>query len=90
MAKALIPKESKMGCRSFSGLGGILVLGILSLALIVTAGCGGGGGSGLPIASGGGAPIATNGVVHGGQNPVAGAEVFAYQAGSSGYGRGDV
>ncbi len=79
-----------MGCRSFSGLEGILVLGILSLALIATAGCGGGGGSGLPVASGGGAPLAMNGVVHGGQNPVAAAEVFAYQAGSSGYGRGDV
>ena len=34
--------------------------------------------------------MAINGAVHGGQNPVAGAAVYVYQGGSSGYGRGDV
>jgi hypothetical protein len=55
---------------------------------MLAAGCGGGGGSALMPAD----TIATvplSGIVHGGQNPVAGAQVFAYQAGNSGYGKGE-
>ncbi len=34
--------------------------------------------------------MALGGEVHGGQNPVSAAQVFAYQAGSGGYGKGDL
>jgi streptogramin lyase len=62
---------------------------LIVFALIGLGGCGGGGG-GTPSGGAGGAPMALGGDVHGGQNPVSGAQVFAYQAGSGGYGRGDL
>ena len=53
--------------------------------------CGCGGGESASSGGlGGGAPMALGGDVHGGQNPVSGAQVFAYQAGSGGYGKGDL
>jgi hypothetical protein len=80
-------KESQMKSRSFSASSGPLLRWTLLVAVMAAAGCGSGGSG---VTAGGGAPIAVSGTVHGGQNPVAAASVYAYQAGSSGYGRGDV
>ena len=65
---------------------------LIVLALIGLGGCGGGGGgeAAPPGGFSGGAPRALGGDVHGGQNPVSGAQVFAYQAGVGGYGKGDL
>jgi streptogramin lyase len=78
-----------MKSRSVSALGGSSLRLTLLLAMMAAVGCGSGGnGSQSPLS--GGVPMAISGAVHGGQNPVAGAAVFVYQAGSAGYGRGDV
>jgi streptogramin lyase len=64
-------------------LGGYLPV----IVAMFAAGCGGG--SSAPLSGPGAATVALSGIVHGGQNPVADAQVFAYQAGNSGYGRGE-
>jgi streptogramin lyase len=61
---------------------------MLASLIIAVSGCGGDGGSTTPP-EGTTGMVALSGLVHGGQNPVAGAQVFVYQAGSSGYGAGD-
>ncbi len=61
---------------------------LIIFVLIGLGGCGSGE-SASPGGRGGSAPMALGGDVHGGQNPVSGAQVFAYQAGSGGYGKGD-
>ncbi len=78
-----------MRSRSFSALDGALLRWTLLTVMLAAAGCGGGG-NGTAASTNSGVPMAINGAVHGGQNPVAGAAVFVYQAGNSGYGRGDV
>ena len=62
----------------------------LAAILILVAGCGNGGIGGDDLESGPGASsMAVSGIVHGGQKPVVGAQVFAEQAGSTGYGTGN-
>ncbi len=64
---------------------------LVLFALIGLGACGGGGGNATPGGRfGGRLSMALVGDVHGGQNPVSGAQVFAYQAGSGGYGKGDL
>jgi streptogramin lyase len=65
-----------------------LAAALLTITAMLLAGCGGGGSS-IPAGTISGRVNKISGIVHGGQNPVAGTQVIATQAGSSGYGKGN-